>query len=172
MGAGFRVNGVTTLTHGSVAQKGTGTATGPVSVVLHANTTAVGNVGAGEDDLMTYSLPANTLSANGKGVRITACVTYAANGNTKTIKLYFGSTVLVTRSAGDNGSFIKLEGYVTRTGASTQEASGFLYFTNGSALTRSTPAEDTTGAITIKMTGEATSNDDIVQRVLIVEALN
>src|SRR5690349_11167290 len=39
---------------------------------LTTNYTAVGNVGAGEDDLITYSVPAATLATDGQVLRIEA----------------------------------------------------------------------------------------------------
>src|SRR3990167_5585021 len=42
----------------------------PVSEILDADTTDVGNVGAGEDDLITYSMPANTFDNAGSVLRI------------------------------------------------------------------------------------------------------
>src|SRR5207248_3063950 len=77
-----------TLTAGSGAQSG------KAPVCIFVSTTAVSNVGTAETDLITYTMPANTLSANGQRVRITAFCTTAANANLKTIKIYFGATAL------------------------------------------------------------------------------
>ena len=129
----------------------------------NVNTTKVGNVGTGEDDLITYSLPANSLSADGKGVKIKAWGTTAANGNTKTIKLHFGSTVVRQIGASAiNDKDWKIDAIVIRTGASTQDALGTEIVDSIALNTHSEPGEDTTTATTIKVTGEATSNNDIV----------
>ena len=155
---------------------GAGTGIAQSSGVANVNTTAVGNVTGGEDDLMTYTLPADSLDADGKSVRITAWGTTAANGNTKTIKLHFGGTV--ARQIGptaQNNQDWKIDAVIVRTGATAQDAIGTEMVDNSSVfLTHSHPAEDTTAAIVIKVTGESASSatNDIVQEGMLIEYLN
>lgn len=144
----------------------------------HVNTTAVGNVGSGEDDLMAYPLPHNTLSANGKAVRVRTWGTFAANGNTKTVRFYFGATSVLLANVTQSGGGFEADATVVRTGTSAQEAivRGGTFTSGGGGAAagtdRAAPSEDTTASITIKVTGSATSNDDIVQRGMTVEVLN
>lgn len=142
--------------------------------VLTVSTTSVGNVGSGEDELISYAMPA-VLDANGRAVRITAWGTTAANGNNKTAILYFGATALVTSGAlAINAQDWIVTATVVRTGATAQEA--IAVYQNETPTTvgpnRTTPAETLSAAVTIKCTGTATSDNDIVQRGLIVELLN
>src|SRR6185503_7835339 len=74
-------------------------ASATVSGRITTNTTAVGNVGGGEDDLMTYSLAANSLATNGQAIHVTAFGTFGANANNKTIKFFFGATSVTLLSA-------------------------------------------------------------------------
>lgn len=148
---------------------------------LHVNTTQVGNVGAGTDDLMTYNLPADVLGSNGKGVRIKAWGTLANNGNTKTVTLLFGSQTLITKAlAGAYGEVYswEIEAVVLRTGSNTQTnftklaytgtvAGGTIPLTGVGNLTQAD-----TGAIVIKCTGAATADNDIVQTGMIIEFIN
>src|SRR5690606_35997814 len=67
---------------------------------LSVNTTNVGNVGSGEDDLMTYSVPANTLNGNGQRITFRATGTLANNADSKRIRVYFGSDTLVDTGIG------------------------------------------------------------------------
>lgn len=157
---------------------GTGSGTYVTSGVLTASTTQVGTgADTNETDLWTYSLPANTLSANGKGVRVTVFGSCASNTNAKTIKTYFGSTVVVSNATSNASTVIwQAEAVILRTGASAQLSEGWTLAggtnslnNNGLALT--TPAETTTGAIVIKVTGQngtAVAND-IVFRGAVVE---
>ena len=149
---------------------------------LNVNTTAVGNVGAGEDDLITYSLPAATLGVDGMGVRVTAAGSFAANANNKLVKMYFGSTSLTTwATAPYNNVKWRYVAEIIRTGAGAQIASSQFVSTGGSGghttfpdhvrVGTTTPAETLSGAVTIKCTGEATSNDDIQQLLLLVELI-
>jgi hypothetical protein len=162
-------------------QMGTGTGVATLVGVAHVNTTAVGNVGTGEDDLMTYSLPANSLSANGKGIRVTAWGTTANNANVKTYRFYFGTSsigfVLTSSIAGAWRS----EFTAFRVGSNLQDAAFKISeVVNSAALAApkeaqvaiDADAETDTAAITIKVTGEATANNDIVQQGMLVEFLN
>jgi len=152
-----------------------------VGGVADSQFTDVGNVGLGEDTLQTFTLPANALNANGKAIRIRATFRTAANGNVKTIKLHFGATVLGNAGAAAfNDKLIYFDVVVVRTGASAQRSMLFRFegtdnvFVDNTLLDRTTPAEDTTGTIVIKGTGETTTNvnNDVIQESMIIEFLN
>jgi hypothetical protein len=162
-------------------QMGTGSGVATLVGVAHVNTTAVGNVGAGEDDLMTYSLPANSLSANGKGVRVTAWGITANNANVKTYRFYFGTSSIGYVLTSSITGVWRSEFTVFRTGPNTQDAAFKISeVVNSAALAApkeaqvaiDADAETDTAAITIKVTGEATANNDIVQQGMLVEFLN
>lgn len=154
---------------------GAGTATAKVGGTLSVNTTAVGNVGTGEDNLMSYSVPANTLSANGASLWFEASGSTANNANNKTLKIKLGATTLfdsgaLTFSAGSKWA---IRGRIIRTGAATQHyfhllTSDSAAWDTARAVDNSAPAETLSGALTLQFTGEATSNDDIVQETLLV----
>jgi len=152
---------------------GTSTTYAKVGGVIDVNTTSTGNVGTGEDDLITFSVPANTLATNGDRIQFQMAGTFAANANNKTIKIkYGGTTLLDTTALAINGGSWSAEGVVVRTGAATQKA--FCAFRTNNVLLTSTsnyttPAETLSGAVTLKATGEATSNNDITQEINIVE---
>jgi hypothetical protein len=154
---------------------GTGTADAGVGGTLTISTTqAATGANTTETDLWTYSLPANTLSANNYGVRITAWGSPAANANNKIVRLYFGGTVVTSGSSTSGSNGWRMVAEVLRTGAATQVALGQTLQSSAAAATAPvTPAEDTTGAITVKMTGQnGTANaGDIVFRGAIVEFL-
>lgn len=143
-----------------------------VMSVKHA---AVGNVGAGEDDLITYTLPAGVLAADGETVRIKAWGTTVNNANTKTLKLYFGSAVILTNALTISaaGKWV-LEAVVVRTGTDIQDYMAELRETGtgNSDIENGTATQDDGASIIIKCTGTATSNDDIKQEGMIVELIN
>ena len=152
--------------------------TAPVAISgrLLVDTAAVGNVGGGEDDLISESLPAGTLSVDGDAIRIVAAGTFAANANNKTVKLYFGGTVLVSSGAVavNNGNW-RIEALVIRTGAATQKASASLACSDPATLAArsgyAAPTETLSGAVTIKVTGEGTADGDVTAELLHVSAL-
>lgn len=129
-----------------------------------------------EDTLYTFSLPASSLSRTGQGVRVRARGTFAANGDNKTVRLYFGSSVVLSSGTlTSNNLAWESELWVAKNGASTQLASGeFLVPGADDIQLNGAGTETDTGAITIKLTGQAGSANanDIVCNMFSVEFLN
>jgi hypothetical protein len=156
---------------GSVAIKA-GTSTGQIARVggtLETDTTTTGNVGAGDDTLQTYSVPANTLSTNGDTLAGTCAGSFAANANNKRLRAKFGATTIFDSGAvaWNSGDWV-LQFEITRTGAATQKAFGKLSTSNSTLYAfadYSTAAETLSGAVTLLITGEATSDNDIVKQM-------
>ena len=151
-----------------------GNGSGAVSVggMLSVQYTDTGNAGTGEDDLHTYTFPASSMVTTGRGVRYTGSGTFPNNANTKTLKVYFGASMqtvtLPTNEAGD----WHFEATVVRTGASAQRyVIKSTYVTSGSNtfIAQGDLTQTESGTIAIKTTGEATSNNDIVQKFSSVE---
>jgi len=139
------------------------------------NTTAVGNVDAGEDNLITYSLPANALYKTAAAVRITAWGTAANNGNAKTLKMYFGTQLILAYSlTASQAGLWEIVAIVGKTGSNTQDYHARLLEAPNDQIDieQGTGAETDTAAITIKCTGEATATNDIVQEGMLVELMN
>lgn len=147
----------------------------PYTPYVSISTTAVGNVGSGEDDLMSYAVAAGLLGTDGWGLEILAGFLAAANANSKTFKLYFGATVIATTGAiSPNAKGVTMRAVVIRTGATAQVAmsQSNCEVTNGAYSSFTTPAETLANSITIKGTGAATSNDDIIQKLLMVRLVH
>ena len=147
-----------------------------VGGVADSQFTDVGNVGLEEDTLQTFTLPANALNADGKAIRIRATFVVANNNNVKTVKLHFGATVIASSGPSDllQNLVVYFDVIVVRTGASAQRSTALRVEGTGVLLIRKTPAEDTTGAIVIKGTGETETNvsNDVIQESMLVEFLN
>lgn len=141
--------------------------------LLAADTTAVGNVGAGEDTLIAYNLPAGTMANDGDTIEIDAWGRFANNANNKSLNLYFGSTLLfLTGALAFQNTKWHFHAVVTRVDATNQRAvatfgGDVTLVTATSQIT--SPTETLSGAVTIKCTGEATANDDIYQEGLVVK---
>ena len=143
----------------------------------YVDTTGVGNVGTGEDDLITFSMPLGTFSAAKKGVRITAWGITANNAATKQVKLFFGSlAILTTALTVSQAGVWRIVAEVISTGTDTQDYVSQLV--QGGATTlldaeQGTHTQDDGAAITIKCTGESdTATDDIRQEGMIIEYLS
>jgi hypothetical protein len=145
----------------------------PVKVNYTNATAGTANVGTGEDDLMTFSLPASSLFLNQQAIEIIAWGNTGNNANNKRVKLYFGSTVLIdTGTAGAQARDWELRAVVTRLSATSQQGIARGNFNQASLASDFTsPTETLTSAVTIKVTGEGTSDGDITQRGLIVRGL-
>jgi hypothetical protein len=143
--------------------------------VLTMITVAVGNVGAGTDTLMTYTLPAATLGTDGQTLRVTVWGTTAANANVKTLVFNFGATLVTINAttAAPNNQNWRAVFEIVRTGAATQILAG-----SGQAgavqeaVYSAAPTATLSGAVVIMTTGAATADNDVVQRGMLVEQLN
>lgn len=141
---------------------------------LNVNTTAVGNVGTGEDNLITYSIPAATVNTNGDTIKWRGAGTFANSVNTKRLRAYLGASLLFDTGvlAITLASDWSIEGEIIRTGATTQKAVTTLRSSDTGvtvAIDYTTPGETLANALTLKLTGEATADNDIVQELLVID---
>jgi hypothetical protein len=87
----------------------------------------------GDIVLAVYSLPANSFDIAGRGVTLYAVGGFAANANTKRVKLIVGATAAVVGSAVSGGTAIADTGAVTTNGAGWELSAGiFKYGATGS----------------------------------------
>lgn len=139
---------------------------------LSINTTEVGNVGTGIDNLITYNLSANTLNKTGDCLEIKASGTFAANANNKRVRLLLGSTLLFdTGVIAANNSHWSINAQIIRKGATSQDIIACFNGNNSlvtNTATYTSGTEDLTTLLTIKCTGEATNNNDVLQKNLII----
>ena len=138
--------------------------------------TSVGNVGLGEDDLITYELEAYKLPIDLDFIEIEAWGTTANNANSKTLKFYFGSTLIYDSTAVESTNkdwYLAVK--IIRVSANTLE-----YIVNGqynaTAIDTNYAAsggQDFTTSYTIKCTGQSgilsASDNDIVQNGLLIK---
>jgi hypothetical protein len=135
-----------------------------------------------ETDLLSYNIPANTLSANGRGVRITFWGSFAATANNKTVTLYWGAAGAVLTSGAQpiNQGVWLFKGDILRSGASAEVAEATLNFSgtpSGTASVRGSSWAGTDAAsnlINVKVTGTngVAAAGDICGTALIVETIN
>lgn len=139
------------------AGSGTGTYSPQGDLNHQLSIAGVGNGADTTDDtLFSFSLPAASFDANGRGVVVETWGKFASNGNNKTVKVFFGSSVVFSTGVVTNnntGWFMRL--VVRRSGPNTQLASAFG-FAGTTVIAPPIPvagSETDTGAITIKVTG-------------------
>ena len=136
-----------------------------------------------EEVLYTCAIPANTLSANGKSIRMTVTFITAANTNTKIPKIRFGTSGsgltgtacdgnISFSSSAAKGSLVCL---ITRQGAGDQVFSSWTTRTtdNLTFLIEGDMARDETTALELVVTGTtATASGDLSIRNVVTEFLN
>lgn len=174
--AAQNIGGVKTFYAHPEFRPGTATTAAKVSGRITTVVTPASNAGAGNTDLMAYSVPANVLDTNGKAVRITVWGVFNTNANVKTLQLFvYGSNVATIHSAGTNGHSWKYVIDVVRISATqirwayhglTSAAGGASY--NPSAA-EGVLTVDPTSANSSKLMGQGSVSSDITQNVMLVE---
>jgi hypothetical protein len=132
-------------------------------VLANSSTNVTTTLAATEQDLFNFSIPANTLSADNQYLVLTFRDRNAATANTKQLRIRIGATLVMDSTAvAANNNWWPGDCIFWRTGAATQKAvCGAVNITNGGSfataagggMSISTPAEDTTAAITLRITG-------------------
>ena len=148
---------------------GNGTARPILGGRINIQTTEVGNTDAGEHILFTYDLPTDSFNVAGKSVHITVWGTTANNANAKTIKLYFGSVILTNALTINLAGIWRVEADVISTGTDAQDYVAQLVTTGAAGVAlndieQGALTENDGAAITIKITGEATTTNDIIAK--------
>lgn len=153
---------------------GTSSNDAAVGGVLYTSVTQTGNVGAGEDLLGSYTVPANTLDANSKNLWFEATGTFASTAATKRLTVRFGTagtTLILDTVAGFGGTaeVWQISGRIYRSGAATQKANALAVISNTMRGGVTTALNQTlSGAVDLRILGEATNNNDILIETFIV----
>lgn len=141
-----------------------------VGGVIKTGSTTTGNIGTGEDNLESYSVPANSLATDGDALTGTYAGSFATSVNSKRLRLKFGGTTIF-----DSGALAittaaswSLEFEIVRTGTLTQKCNVRLTTSSGTLAAYAqynTAAETLSGAVTLQLTGEATADNDVVKEM-------
>ena len=149
---------------------------GLVPVRILVSSTQVGNIGGGEDNLVSGTLVANTLLHESSRYEVYAAGRFAANANAKQVRLYHGSTVLVdSGSITPNAQRWEIRASVMRRTSQTDTNANASFVTEGAArtgvLTRTAPVASLGADILLKITGEGVATDDIILDQVIMKAI-
>ena len=126
----------------------------------------VGNASSTETDLSLGTLKAKSLAANGDSALHHVYGTFAANGNNKTFKVYFGATLIATIPTGTwNGESFDIRvtwgyGPWAGSGGSIKYSVVFLTTTTRSVLCGEVNLNNNAD-VDIKVTGTGVATDDI-----------
>jgi hypothetical protein len=132
--------------------------------------------GTGETTLKSFTNPWSTLATNGDYIRFRATLRTAGNANTKTIRVKYGATTLMTLGpAAFNADVLLIEGTIVRTGAATQRLIASVQTVGTVIGDRNTVAaanatETLSGDVLLSITGQngtAAANDIVCDGLLI-----
>lgn len=142
--------------------------------LLYSSTSTIGNVGGGEDDLLTYTMPKNTMHNDNDILEFIAFGTYANNANNKTLNLYFdGTKIFTTGVKNPSNAAWSIICRIMRITATTQKVIvQFSGESSGSATAQANyiaTTVDLTIANVIKCTATGVADNDIVQEGFIVK---
>lgn len=145
--------------------------------ILEINTTPVGNVGGGTDDLQTYSVPGGTLSVDEDYLEFEFWGTMLLTGVVTSINALFGAMALLGGAIAipttSGSATFCIKGKIIRLSATTQIGITSFSWTDGSAVSHianyiSVGTETLSGAVTLKMQATATNNNDVSETLSIV----
>jgi len=142
------------------------------------NATQAANSGTGETDLHSFTLDAAYFNANKRKIRVTLEGSFAANANTKTLKLKLGAAGTITlnpTTTAPNGKRFKAVVTITRTGSNAQRilAETVIHGAVNEAVLLATATETDANALVVKVTGQSgTASSDILLDETMVEFLN
>lgn len=135
--------------------------------LVFSNVTQAPNSGTGETDLHSFTLPTAHFGVDKKRIVIEADGSFAANGNTKTLKLKFGASGSITlnpTTTAPNGVRFFVRASIVRTGSNAQRCRYQVWI--GTALEivgTASFTETDSGALVVKLTGQSgTASSDIL----------
>ena len=135
-------------------------------------TSTVGNVGAGEDDLLTFTTGVDTLGNTGDVLKAEYHIVTAAHASdTRRVKVYFAGTVIydTTAVATVAAATAKIDVLIIRTGSTTARAVVSFHCNHATMVSGVTETDLTSLTFTntniIKITGEAVSDNDITAKL-------
>ncbi len=153
----------------------------PVILDNQVSLSGVANSGTSETTLFSYTMPADTLDANDRVVRVFCSLILAATANNKQLRLYLGGTggteLWDSGALVLNGEWVTIEAQITRVAASSQYSTLVALFARGApgadqqALERTTSTEDETGTLDIVLTGQSSVGSDEITAYQMIVAL-
>lgn len=156
---------------------GSGGASAATNGTLDVQTSSAGVCTAAdtnETTVWTYNLPANSITATSRGLRVYTYGTTAANANNKTVRLYFGTNVFTVIAGAVNNLIWFTTNTYLRMASNSQQRMGIAGFggtINAPTIVNTT--ETDTGVIQLKVTLQngTASASDICWRATTVETI-
>jgi hypothetical protein len=150
----------------------TGSYNSIIPVTLY-NMGTKGSSGISDNNLLEYKLLANSLANDNNYVSIHGFGSFATNANSKRLRLFFGSSVLLDTSYLPlNSGTWDIQAQVIRVDSGSQKAIVTAVSSNASLTAKSfyvKTNEDLSNDVVIKFVANANAQNDIVQEGLIIQ---
>jgi hypothetical protein len=143
--------------------------------IVNVDTNHVSNIDTSEDSMLSYTLPANSLSATNSFVEVEAYGTFTANADNKEVRLYFGTSIIFdSGSMAFNGSYWHVKAKIINSSITQQCIIDII--TSDTLLPSSTVISSSTADLSIDniihLTAQADAANDISQDGLIIKLYN
>lgn len=137
---------------------------------LKCDVSELGNVGTGQDNLLSFGVPANSIANTGDTLEFKTTVVFAANANNKEVEILFGGVSVFLVSDLFSGSQAEIIVRIKRLTATTAKV--IATWISSDVLLRADCQYNASIAITwgnantFQVQGEATATDDIINTEL------
>jgi hypothetical protein len=141
-----------------------------VPTTVYSNAVPVSSVTTGEIDAQSYTMPANTMNADGQRLQLTLGFGHGANTNTATLRVYMIGTIIVNQARAVSGELEMGSIIAVRASSSTLRWQSNVVVGSGTANSTGVITTDFTVPNIFKLTVEGpTLAGDMVARFLRVE---
>lgn len=164
------LSGQNTIIKGrSLLEPGSSASTMEADGTLFRNSQQLQNSGTGETDLQTTTVIGNTLNTDYAGLIYEGGGTLANNGNTKTLKLYFGTTSTTLFSVTTANVQYYFRAQVHRTGSGTQRINCMVIVGTAASVVNNTSSITDSSDQTAKLTGQGGASADITSNMFALQ---
>jgi hypothetical protein len=144
-----------------------------VSSSLHVFTSFTANTAGGADTTLdSYTVPAGKLVADGDTLWFEAFGTFASNGNSKTLKVNFGSSgtyAIFTQSSTLSAVDWEIKGRIMRLSGTSQQASVSLIAGTSVAANYTSGLDQTlSGTVAFSIVGASSGSGDIILQGVVI----
>lgn len=147
---------------------------------LNSSTTSTGTPATTtETDLLSYTMPGGTLANNGSAIRVQAAGTLAGTTRSRTVRFYFGSTVILSGATTTAANVLwRLDATIIRIDGTNQRITGTLYYgpvalnVAATIIASTSTTETLSGSVVVKVTGQSAGSpvaNDVVGNFFLVE---
>ena len=145
--------------------------------VLYSSVADIGNVGGGTDDLHSVTLSPDTIVGPADVLHVSAAFVTANNANAKTLTFVWNAATIITANLVTNSAAVAIAEVWIVAGSAVNTQYIWGWIAHGGAAPvhfagQAAGAATETGTINLKFQAAATTNDDVIEKNILVERLS